>query len=439
MVLWDYAVPTRQRSVIEGASELSSCGGGEARRNLRLGGVRVEPTFGWVSLAPKALARARAQMEQGSQGVRDELGFLLLHQRYADRFFPGTSVLHTRLRYALFVPWMFCDQAGKPAAQAQHALTSAEVALARRLTDAGETGVIGKLALPNPADQPPSVVYWSALEAWGILRRDARGRAPSRRLVHGRLEAASRAADDDGEPILGFDPPFTTLPPRPPEWVSGGPLNFALSAGEKAFIQERLGQVLAPDSARPSLLARLARDGVKPPKSLWSETILRRAGPDEAPLGRAQAVAAIAAIGRGVYAALVEHLREQLDGRETPRIHRDHLPALVSEHATVALTLDAAEFPLVPEDVGPLPPKLSVLMSATLAWLEAGAKNPVELLDTFAAAEARKGPRARLAMTVDGRSRRTEWDAAEHPLGSPLHYRWPWVARLLQDLRARPT
>ena len=24
----------------------------------------------------------------------------------ADRFFPGTSVLHTRLRYALFVPWL---------------------------------------------------------------------------------------------------------------------------------------------------------------------------------------------------------------------------------------------------------------------------------------------------------------------------------------------
>jgi len=34
----------------------------------------LEPSFGWVSLAPKALARARAQLSDGGQGVRDEIG-----------------------------------------------------------------------------------------------------------------------------------------------------------------------------------------------------------------------------------------------------------------------------------------------------------------------------------------------------------------------------
>lgn len=46
-------------------------------------------------------------MFDGTAGVRDEIGFLLIHQRYADWFFPGTSVLHTRLRYALLVPWIY--------------------------------------------------------------------------------------------------------------------------------------------------------------------------------------------------------------------------------------------------------------------------------------------------------------------------------------------
>ena len=40
-----------------------------------------------------------------SEGVRDEVGVLALHTTYANRFFPGTSVQQTRLRYALFVPW----------------------------------------------------------------------------------------------------------------------------------------------------------------------------------------------------------------------------------------------------------------------------------------------------------------------------------------------
>lgn len=46
-------------------------------------------------------------MRDEVQGVRDQIGFLAFHQAYADRFFPGTSVLHTRLRYALFVPWLY--------------------------------------------------------------------------------------------------------------------------------------------------------------------------------------------------------------------------------------------------------------------------------------------------------------------------------------------
>lgn len=64
----------------------------------------VEPALGWTYLSRDALARAKAQMDEESMGVRDEIGFLPIHQGYADRFFPGTSVLHTRARYLLFAP-----------------------------------------------------------------------------------------------------------------------------------------------------------------------------------------------------------------------------------------------------------------------------------------------------------------------------------------------
>ncbi len=75
-------------------------------------GSPIEPALGWSYLSREALARAKAQMDEESMGVRDEIGFLTIHQRYADRFFPGTSVLHTRARYAVFVPWLFEDLAG---------------------------------------------------------------------------------------------------------------------------------------------------------------------------------------------------------------------------------------------------------------------------------------------------------------------------------------
>lgn len=67
---------------------------------------------GWVLLSREAVARAEEALDPDDRGVRDEVGFLALHQGFADWFFPGTSVLHTRLRYVLFVPWL--ASAGAP-------------------------------------------------------------------------------------------------------------------------------------------------------------------------------------------------------------------------------------------------------------------------------------------------------------------------------------
>ena len=65
----------------------------------------MKPALGWAGLSRSALKRAEAQLVTDSAGVRDEVGVLSLHTAYANRFFPGTSVQQTRLRYALFVSW----------------------------------------------------------------------------------------------------------------------------------------------------------------------------------------------------------------------------------------------------------------------------------------------------------------------------------------------
>jgi hypothetical protein len=48
--------------------------------------------FGWTYLSRKSLRQAEDQLSGDTQGVRDEIGFLLIHQHYADKFFPGDSL-----------------------------------------------------------------------------------------------------------------------------------------------------------------------------------------------------------------------------------------------------------------------------------------------------------------------------------------------------------
>lgn len=400
------------------------------RSSRRTTASLIEPALGWSYLSREALARAKAQMDEESMSVRDEIGFLTIHQGYANLFFPGTSVLHTRARYAVFVPWLFEDLAGLTGPAAARALRERERVLAGRLRDAGESKVIGSRVFPKPSSQPPSTVYWNALAVWGILRPRPDGRTISRAQAHRLLQSTGVATDDDGQPLLSFDPPFTPLPNLPDSWHSG-PLTLQLTVAEATFLRERLAQLRRNAGHELSLLARLVRTEVAAPSAMWADETRAIAGPDRAPLIRAQQAASLAAVGRAVYDALLEHIVEVDDKRETSTRHRDHLAGIVKEHGSVAATLDVDA---LEDDIGALPTKLRVVLTATKAWIAAKSGNPAALFDAYAAAEARKGPRARLTPTPNGRARRLEWSSDKHGLAGPLHYRWEQVSTLLNDL-----
>jgi hypothetical protein len=390
----------------------------------------IEPNLGWTYLSREALARAKAQMDEESMGVRDEIGFLTIHQRYADRFFPGTSVLHTRARYALFVPWLFEDLAGMMGPAAQRALRERERQLAGRLREMGESQVIGGRVFPKPSSQPPSTVYWNALAVWGILRPRLNERTISRAQAHRLLKAAGAATDDDGQPLLSFDPPFVPLPVRPENW-QGGDITLRLTAKEAEFLRERLVQLRRNGGNELSLLARLIRTETEAPAEMWADETLAVAGPDQSSLMRARQVASLAGVGRAVYDALLERVLEVDDKREISTRHRDHLAAIITTHGRLAAKLDISA---LEADIGTLPSKLLAVLTATKDWIASKSGDPAELFDVYTAAEARKGPRARLAPTPNGRARRLEWSTDEHSLASPLHYRWEQVSTLLNDL-----
>ena len=398
--------------------------------------------IGWVLLSREAVARAEEALASNEKGVRDEVGFLAVHQGFADRFFPGTSVLHTRLRYALFVPWLMNEVASNGGADIGRRLSAAETALAGQLK-AGPSlhGIIGGRVWPHASAQPPSMTYWSALGSWGILRPRRDGSLPSRtetlrRLARRRGRQATRLADDDGAALHDeSSSPFVSLPPLPTAiGVRGKSLDFALLQRERSFLRKHLLGVRRPNAAAPSLLARLTEAGVGPDAAaLWVNEIATIAdSEDRAALVTARQAAALAGIGRAVYAALVEILREN-DGLPESTIHQNHLRKMIWLHGRDAQTIDLkaldAFLPKLPDD-------LCHVLAETLDWISAGDPDSRALLETYAKAErARKGLRARLPDTVAGRQRRAEWDPREHPLAKPLHYRWPNVCQLLTDLR----
>jgi hypothetical protein len=58
----------------------------------------MKPVLGWTLMSLDQMRQVERSLTNGAQDPRDEIGFLILHQGFADRFFPGTSVLHTPVR-----------------------------------------------------------------------------------------------------------------------------------------------------------------------------------------------------------------------------------------------------------------------------------------------------------------------------------------------------
>ena len=388
--------------------------------------------FGWTYLSRNALRRAERQLANSGEGVRDEIGFLIIHQRYADYFFPGTSVLHTRLRYALFVPWIYQTlHAEGGSGPVTDRLQREEIKLAGRLKYAKGGGAIGGDNFPDPISQPPSVSYWTALGTWGVLRQ-VDEHLPSRAQLNAMLQSKYRkAVDDDGLALARTELPFTALPKPPKDWNEDGPLTFDLPTREAEFLRGLLLD-LRPKSApeRLSLLAKLATGERVEANNCWDPGIVELAKEDGPKLRRAGYAASLAAVGRAVYAALVEMLQED-DGQSPTAIHRKLLPKVIEEHAARARRVNMLD---LIQDTGSLPDAVVQVLEKTIAWLAAGAKNAMVLRDVYEHAEYdRKGRRARLSR-LTGAERRIEWRNSEHAAATPLHFRWSQVRRLLRDL-----
>jgi hypothetical protein len=122
-------------------------------------------------------------------GTRDELGLGAIRDSFSNTFFPGTTVIQTRARYFLFVPWIYheLEKDRVPSAKTERKARKRELALIRSLKAGGETqGVIGRQA-GDSLLRLPSEIYWPGLCKWDIFR-PGYSNYVSRDIYHGSIE-----------------------------------------------------------------------------------------------------------------------------------------------------------------------------------------------------------------------------------------------------------
>lgn len=215
-------------------------------------------TFGWLDQddSQRAAMNEVIKLFQDESSV-DELGIGPIRDSFSNALFPGTSVLHTRVRYLLFIPWLVKDVARRGLAldRARAELRSGEVRLIRALLAGGmKSGVIGNQA-QEKLKTMPSQVYWPALQRFGIVTWD--------RSVQGHLRQAGLTAQglrdlvdedvDHGGPDLGIDP---SMPGPPDGWLKESV--FDLTTSEATYLQDVFAGL--PGESLLSWLAPRAQD-----------------------------------------------------------------------------------------------------------------------------------------------------------------------------------
>ena len=211
----------------------------------------------WLDYSEDDQQRAREIVALFSQREsRDELGIGVVRDALSDALFPGTSVLLTRARYFLFVPWLFRE--GSRRGYSGPPLTGWIDGQERRLVEAlragGDTeGLVGRIA-GSTVQNLPSAIYWNSLRRFGILRHG--GTATQ---VAG-LPQRSGATDDATELLERTDAVWDlSIPAPPPDFFGMERCDFALTRAEADWLTERIV------AAQPeTLLAFLVATGARP-------------------------------------------------------------------------------------------------------------------------------------------------------------------------------
>jgi hypothetical protein len=196
----------------------------------------------------------------------DELGIGVVRDALSDLLFPGTSTLHSRGRYVLFIPWIYQAIERSPRSSVdpwKHARRT-EIRLIDALLDSedGESA-IGKFARAT-LKVFASTVYWAALATWGIRTLPFSQDQYHRWLRAGGYRRSHPSSDEEEGVETRSSAWHARIPPAPEDFPRG--VSFRFEPSESEYVAERIAMTVPG-----TLLARLieARVDIADIESPW--------------------------------------------------------------------------------------------------------------------------------------------------------------------------
>ncbi len=218
-------------------------------------------TFSWVDFEEKDRQKMMEVIKMFQESdTRDELGIGTIRDTIAEMLFPGTTTIQTRVKYMLFIPWIYLRHEKRKTSSSEmtQKIKNDEIALIKALLQSDDIlGVIGGEAKES-LRRMPSSVYWYGLGRWGIRQFNGSMDELHRFMDHYYEAKKNVIKDDDHEPVSGMvrDNWHPGLSPIPDEFPYKA--NFQLSQVEAEYLADRI-----MDSCKGTLLAYLVSAGRK--------------------------------------------------------------------------------------------------------------------------------------------------------------------------------
>lgn len=212
----------------------------QAERDRAMSTYTPASSLGWLDFDAAGSERVATLLRALEEpGTLDPLGLGSVRDVFSAMLCPGTSTIQTRLRYFIFLPWIFrrIEEERVPPAEFRRRLRDDEARLIDCLRHLGSNqGIIGYAAGRN-LKRMPSEVYWGGLGEWGIRRRDLS------LAQYGQVAAAlgqlDHYRDDDGYATASAVPMWGWLP-LPPDDFLRADISFELRREEALVLVDHI-------------------------------------------------------------------------------------------------------------------------------------------------------------------------------------------------------
>ena len=193
-------------------------------------------SLGWLDLDAAASERVGTLLRSLDEpGTLDELGLGTVRDAFSTMLSPGTSTIQTRLRYFIFLPWIFrhLEDQRVPPVEFSRRLREDEARLIDCLRHQGpQQGVIGYNS-GKELKRMPSEIYWGGLRSWGLRRYNLSIAEYGQQAAT--IGSIRPERDDDSNATPPAVSMWAPLPRRPDDFLEGE-ITFELRAEEAQIL-----------------------------------------------------------------------------------------------------------------------------------------------------------------------------------------------------------